>query len=138
MRLLNLATVVTVLAVAIAAPALAGKGGNGHGGGGGAGGGGGSPTQSDPSCSVSANSVAVGDWFHVTASGLPTDSAINFWITDPNGHTVGTPLGTTPDGTADMSESASSSGPWTYTFSGPTRNNPATMAVYATCSVTAY
>ncbi len=133
MRLLNLATVVTVLAVAVAAPALADKGGNGHGGGGGGG------NQAATATCVSPSSVSVGDSFVVSASGLPTDSAINFWVTDPSGNTVGTPLGSTPDGLASLTESASSAGsPWTYTFSGPTKNNPATMAVYATCSVTVY
>lgn len=130
MRLLNLATVVTVLAVAIAAPAFAGKGGSGHGGGGG------SPTQSDPSCSVSPGSVAVGDWYVVSASGLPTDTAVNLWVTDPSGSTVGRPLGSAPDGTFNLSESSSSAGTWTYTFSGPTKTN--NTAVYASCLVNAY
>ena len=136
MRLIT--TLITVVALAIAAPAIADKGGNGHAGGGGSGGGGGNPTQSDPSCSVSSTSVAVGDWYVVSASGLPTGVAINLWVTDGNGNTTGSPLGSTPDGTFNLNESSSSAGQWSYTFSGPTKNNPATTSVYATCSVSAH
>jgi hypothetical protein len=135
MRLLNLATVVVVLAVGAAAPALADKGGHGHGGGGG--GGGGNPTAPSSSCSVNPGSVNVGDTYVVSASGLPTGVAINLWVTDPNNNTAGSPLGSTPDGTFNLNESSSFAGPWTYTFSGPTKNNPDTTSVYASCSVTA-
>jgi hypothetical protein len=121
-QLIPVAIIATVAAVLLVAPAVAAKGGH----------------ATDPPCSVSASSVAVGESFVVSASGLPTDSAINFWVTDPNGHTVGTPLGSTPDGLASLTESASSTGKWTYTFSGPTKNNPSTTPIYATCSVNAY
>jgi hypothetical protein len=56
MRLLNLATIVTVLAIAIAAPALAGKGGNGNGNGGGNGGGDTTPSSATPASKSSAYS----------------------------------------------------------------------------------
>jgi hypothetical protein len=127
MRLITI--LVTVAALAVAAPAIADKGGKPHGG---------NSTSSDPSCSVDPNSVAVGDTYVLSASGLPTGVAINLWVTDPNGNTSGSPLGSTPDGTFAMNESSSSAGPWTYTFSGPTKNNPDTTATYASCSVVAY
>jgi len=132
MRLMNIASLATVVAIAVASPALAGKAGGGHGGGGG-----GNTTQS-ASCSVNPSSVAVGANYVVSASGLPIDSAINLWVTGPSGSSIGSALGSTADGTANLSESASSAGTWTYTFSGPTKNNMATMPVYATCSVDAY
>jgi hypothetical protein len=129
----HITLIIAVLALAIAAPAIAGKGGNG--GGNGHGNGGGSPTAPSSSCSVNPGSVAVGDWYVVSASGLPTDTAVNLWVTDPSGGTVGRPLGSAPDGTFNLNESSSSAGVWTYTFSGPTKTN--NTAVYATCSVTA-
>ncbi len=71
----------------------------------------------------------------VTATGLPTMSAVNLWVTDPSGSTTGSPLGSTPDGTFALNESSSSAGTWTYMFSGPTKNNG--MQIYASCSVDA-
>jgi len=141
----HITLIIAVLALAVAAPAIAGKGGNGGGnggsgsGGGHSGGSGGSGTQQTGSgCSVSPDHANVGQTYVVSASGLPTDTAINLWVTDPNGATTGSPLGSTPDGTFAMNESSSSAGTWTYTFSGPTKSNPAATAVYATCSVAAY
>jgi hypothetical protein len=132
----HITLIIAVLALAIAAPAIAGKGGNGNGGNGhGSGNGGGSPTPSTSSCSVNPSSVAVGDWYLVSASGLPTDTAINLWVTDPSGSTVGSPLGSAPDGTFNLNETSSSAGTWTYVFSGPTKTN--NTAVYGTCSVVA-
>jgi hypothetical protein len=57
-------------------------------------------------------------------------------VTDPNGNTTGSPLGSTPDGNFALDESSSSAGTWTYVFSGPTKNN--NTQIYATCSVDAY
>lgn len=87
----------------------------------------------DPACSTSASSVSVGETFWLSAAGLPTDSAINLWVTDSRG-TSGSPLGGTPDGTFHMQESAAVAGVTTFAFSGPQRGN---MAIYLTCSVTA-
>jgi hypothetical protein len=132
----HITLIIAVVALAIAAPAIAGKGGNpngGNGNGGNAGGGGG-PTAPSSSCSVSPGSVAVGVSYVVSASGLPTETAINLWVTDPAGNTVGRPLGSTPDGSFNLNEASSSSGTWTYAFSGPTKQN---TTVYASCSVTA-
>ena len=91
--------------------------------------------KSDPPCTVNPSPAAVGSTYVVSASGLPSLSAVNLWITAPNGTTTGSPLGSTPDGTFNLNESSSSSGTWTYTFSGPTGHN---MQTYATCSVNAY
>jgi hypothetical protein len=96
----------------------------------------GGPHRSDPPCTINPSSVAVGDVYVVTATGLPMLSAVNLWVTDPSGTTTGSPLGSTPDGTFALNESSSSAGTWTYVFSGPTKNNG--MLIYATCSVDAY
>jgi hypothetical protein len=97
-----------------------------------------SPRRSDPPCSINPNPASVGSAYVVSVSGLPTDTAINLWVTDPSGNTVGSPLGSTPDGTFNLNESSSSAGKWGYTFSGPTKNNSNTTVVYASCSVDAY
>jgi hypothetical protein len=94
------------------------------------------PAKKDPPCSISPSPAAVGQTYVVSASGLPTATAINLWVTDPSGKTWGSPLGSTPDGTFNLNESSSSAGRWTYTFSGPTKNNNTTM--YSSCSVDAY
>jgi hypothetical protein len=83
-------------------------------------------------CSISPSVASVGQRYTVSAWGLPTRTAINIWVTDPDGVTVGRPLGGTPDGRFDLRESSSSAGTWRYAFSGPTRKH---MAVYATCSL---
>ena len=88
----------------------------------------------DPPCTINTYSPAVGATYVVSATGIPTDTAINLWITDPGGNTTGSPLGSTPDGTFNLNESSSSAGPWTYAFSGPVKNH---MDVYAVCSVVA-
>jgi hypothetical protein len=93
---------------------------------------------SDPPCSISPNPASVGQTYVVSVAGLPTDTAINLWVTDPSGNTVGSPLGSAPDGTFNLNEASPSAGKWTYTFSGPTKNNPNNTAVYASCSVDAY
>jgi hypothetical protein len=90
----------------------------------------------DPPCTISPNPAAVGQTYVVSASGIPTGTAINLWVTDPSGNTTGSPLGGTPDGTFNLNESSSSAGTWTYAFSGPVRNNNTT--VYESCSVEAY
>jgi hypothetical protein len=87
----------------------------------------------DPPCTTSAGSVSVGDTFWLSVDGLPTGTAINLWVTDSRG-TFGSPLGSTPDGSFHMQESAAVPGTTTFAFSGPVRGN---MAVYATCSVVA-
>jgi hypothetical protein len=97
---------------------------------------GGGPHKSDPPCTINPSSVAVGDVYVVTATGLPILSAVNLWVTDPSGTTTGSPLGSTPDGTFALNESSSSGGTWTYVFSGPTKVN--NTQIYASCSVDAY
>jgi hypothetical protein len=94
--------------------------------------------QQDPACSVSPNPAAVGTPYVLSATGIPSGIAVNLWVTNPSGQTSGSPLGSTGDGTFDMIESSSSAGTWTYTFSGPTKNNPDTTSIYARCSVDAY
>jgi hypothetical protein len=94
----------------------------------------GSRKHSDPPCEISASSVAVGETYWVSASGLPTGLAINLWITDSTG-TTGSPLGSTTDGTFHMQESSKVAGTTTYAFSGPTKVH--STFVYSTCSVEA-
>src|SRR5881396_2474193 len=55
-------------------------------------GGGAGGQRKDPACSVNPNPSPVGDTYVVSVSGLPTDTAINIWVTDASG-TVGRPLG---------------------------------------------
>jgi hypothetical protein len=93
-----------------------------------------SPRHSDPACSINPSPAAVGQIYVVSVSGLPTDTAINLWVTDPSGNTVGRPLGSTPDGTYNLNESSSSAGTWTYAFSGPVKQN---TVIYSSCSVAA-
>ncbi len=88
----------------------------------------------DPVCTISPNPAAVGATYVVSASGIPTGTAINLWVTDPSGATTGSPLGSTPDGTFGMNESSASAGLWTYAFSGPVKQH---TDVYASCSVAA-
>jgi hypothetical protein len=88
----------------------------------------------DSGCSVSSETVDVGQTYVVSAWGIPTDTAVNLWVT-VDGVTSGSPLGSTPDGTFNLNESSSVAGVTTYTFSGPTRKH---MTVYGTCSVSAY
>ncbi len=94
------------------------------------------PAKKDPPCSISPSPAAVGQTYVVSTSGLPTGTAVNLWVTDPSGNTTGSPLGSTPDGSFNLNESSSSAGKWTYTFSGPTKNN--NTAIYSSCSVDAY
>ena len=120
-QFIPVAIIATVGAVLLVAPAVASKG---H--------------AADPYCTISPNAAAVGQVYIVSAVGLPTSTAINLWVTDPNGNTSGSPLGSAPTSTFNLNESSSFAGTWTYTFSGPTKNNPNTTVVYATCSVNAY
>jgi hypothetical protein len=85
-------------------------------------------------CSVSPSSADVGETYMVSAWGIPTGTAVNLWVTE-DGVTTGSPLGSTPDGNFNMNESSQTAGVTTYTFSGPTKRH---MAVYGTCSVSAY
>jgi hypothetical protein len=94
------------------------------------------PAKKDPPCTISPSPAAVGQTYVVSASGLPIGTAVNLWVTDPSGNTSGSPLGSTPDGSFNLNESSSSAGKWTYTFSGPTKNNNTTM--YSSCSVDAF
>lgn len=89
---------------------------------------------SDSGCSVNPASADVGETYVVSAWGVPTGTAVNLWVT-VDGVTTGSPLGSTPDGTFNLNESSATAGVTTYTFSGPTRKH---MAVYGTCSVSAY
>jgi len=88
----------------------------------------------DAGCAVSPVTADVGETYVVSAWGLPTNSAINIWVTE-GGVTTGRPLGGTPDGTFNLNEYSSMPGVATYAFSGPTRPN---MKVYASCTVSAY
>ena len=88
----------------------------------------------DPVCSVSPSSSTLGATYVVSASGIPTGTAINLWVTDATG-TVGSPLGSTPDGTFNLNESSQTAGTVTYQFSGPVKQR---TQFYATCSVEVY
>jgi len=89
----------------------------------------------DASCAVSPASADVNETYVVSAWGLPTGTAINLWVTH-DGSTMGSPLGSTTDGTFNLNEVSTAAGVWTYTFSGPTRVK--NTRVYGTCSVSAY
>jgi hypothetical protein len=89
---------------------------------------------SDPPCTISTSSAAVGETYVVSVTGLPTGLAINLWITDATG-TTGSPLGSTGDGTFNLNESSKVAGTTTYAFSGPTKMN---MTILSSCSVKAY
>ena len=120
-QIIPVAVIATVAAVFLVGPALAAKG-----------------RHADPPCTISTGSTAaVGQVYVVSMSGLPTGTAVNLWVTDPNGNTSGSPLGSTPDGTFNLNESSPFAGQWTYTFSGPTKNNSSSTVVYGSCSVTA-
>ena len=85
-------------------------------------------------CTVSTSSAPVGAPYVVSAWGLPTNSAVNIWVTE-GGVTTGRPLGGTADGTFNLNQASSQVGVTTYAFSGPTKPK---MKVYASCSVNAY
>lgn len=122
-QIIPVAVLAAVAAFFLVAPAFAAKGGH----------------NADPPCTISTGSTAaVGQMYVVSMSGLPTGTAVNLWVTGPNGNTAGSPLGSTPDGTFNLNESSSSAGQWTYTFSGPTKSNPSATTVYGSCSVTAH
>lgn len=91
----------------------------------------------DPPCTINPSPVAVGQNYVVSVSGLPAGVPINLWVTDPNGQTSGSPLGSTGDGTFGLNESSSFPGSWKYSFSGATKNNPNTTVTYSSCSVEA-
>jgi hypothetical protein len=86
-------------------------------------------------CAISTSAADVGEAYVVSAWGIPTGTAVNIWVTDPNDTTVGRPLGSTPDGTFNLKESSDSAGTWTYAFSGPTKKH---MTWYGTCAVDVY
>ena len=117
----HITLIIVVLALAIASPAIAGKGGNG--GGNGAGGGGNNVTAAG-SCTVSGNVV--------TGTGLPTDQALNFMVTNSTG-TMGWVLGYTATGTWTVGVPAAS-GATTYEFAGRTYGaDGSKYTVYASC-----
>ena len=88
--------------------------------------------KSGSSCAISPNPAAVDATYVVSATGLPTGTAVNLWVTSPDGSTTGSPLGSTPDGTFNLDETSATAGTWTYQFTGPTKHN---TVVYGTCSV---
>jgi len=86
----------------------------------------------NPSCTIIPDPAEPGAYV-MRVSGLPTATALNVWITDPDGNIAGAPLGTTPDGTFNFKLNGSSSPPGaTYTFSGRVKKN---TAIYASCSL---
>ena len=89
-------------------------------------------SRSDRSCSIDRNPARLGQTFVVNALGLPTNTAMNLLITDPNGDTQASPIGSTPDGTLNLNESPSLPGITTYTFSGSFKKK---TTIYASCSV---
>jgi hypothetical protein len=87
--------------------------------------------KADPGCSTPLT-AQVNETYVVSAWGIPTDTAVNLWVTAPDGTTTGSPLGGTPDGTFNLDESSGWGGKWTYTFSGPTKPH---TEIFATCSL---
>jgi len=83
---------------------------------------------------ITPNPASVGQTFVVSVTGLPVGSAVNLFVTAPDGTVSGSPLGSTPDGTFALDESAPSAGDWTYTFTGPTKRH--NTVVYASATVT--
>src|SRR6266700_6960844 len=77
----------------------------------------------DLGCSITPSDSLVGVTYMVSAWGLPIGTAVNLWVTPPDGSTSGSPLGSTPDGTFNMNESSASPGLWTYVFSGPVKQH---------------
>ena len=93
--------------------------------------------KNDPPCTISPSPAAVGETYVVSVSGLPAGVPINLWVTDPNGQTSGSPLGSTGDGTFALNESSSFDGSWKYSFLAATKKNPNTTVTYSSCSVDA-
>jgi hypothetical protein len=89
------------------------------------------PRPSSGACSIAPSTVSVGQVYVLSATGLPSLSPINLFVTDALG-TVGRPLGSTPDGTFALNEASAVAGTTTYQFTGLVRRH---TAVYATCSV---
>ena len=88
-------------------------------------------TGSNGKCWADPGTVEMGQSYVLRATGLPTDKALNVWISDANG-TVGYPFGMSHDGTEAWDETASVYGSTTYTVSGAVRGN---MKIYASCSM---
>lgn len=88
----------------------------------------------DPPCTITPSPAIVGQPYTVSASGIPTLVPVNLFVTAPNGTTTGSPLGSTPDGTFNLSETSNTPGTWSYEFTGVVKSSNTT--VYATCSVT--
>ena len=86
----------------------------------------------DPPCSISPSAVAVGQMYVVSVAGLPALSPINLVVANAQG-TTASPLGSTPDGTFNLSEMSPVAGTTSYQFTGPFKNSNTT--VYASCSV---
>jgi hypothetical protein len=83
----------------------------------------------DPPCVVNPNPVSVGQSYTVSVSGLPTSTVLNLWVTDPNGNTTGTPLGTVASGAMSLTTSSSAAGTWTYQVTGTNATK-----VYSSCT----
>jgi hypothetical protein len=104
-----------VCAALLAVPAIASAAGHHHG-----------NTASVAGCTASGNTVS--------ATGLPTDQVINFFVTDSSGKT-GWVLGYTTDGTWDVSVPAAN-GSTTYEFTGRTSGTGgAKYTVFTSCQV---
>jgi hypothetical protein len=90
------------------------------------------PRKADPPCSINPSSVVVGQSYTVSASGLPTMTPLNLFVTNALG-TTGTPLGSSTTGTFNWTDSTTVTGTTTYEFTGVVKNN---TTVYSSCSVT--
>jgi hypothetical protein len=86
-------------------------------------------------CWIDPATAPVGEAYLVHAAGPPKLSAINIWITEPDGTMIGRPLGSTPDGTFEIWESSDAAGTYRYAFSGPTKPN---MKMLASCEMDAF
>jgi hypothetical protein len=89
----------------------------------------------DAVCWADPVSVNAGDDYYLFATGLPTNTPLNVFVTDELG-TNGFPIGVYADGNLDfLGMHAEYRGTATIQITGPTKKNMETMRIYAACSV---
>lgn len=86
-------------------------------------------------CWPDRSSLSVGEDYYLFATGLPTKTPLNVFVTYSLG-TEGFPIGVQADGNLGyLLMHAEYAGVATIEVTGPTKKNMETMKVYATCSV---
>jgi hypothetical protein len=124
---------IVLLAAALFSMGVANAKDNGNGSNGGNGGNGGNGTEA--SCWASPSQVPVGADYYLFATGLPTSTPLNVFVTDEHG-TEGLPIGMYADGNLDyLGMHAEYVGTATIQITGPTKKNMDTMKIYARCSM---